>query len=937
MEWKAKWIWDSAEKNPRNSWVCFRKSFEVDETLEDAGLSLTADSRYVVYINGIMIGRGPVRGWPWEYYYDTYEIKDYLVEGSNTIAVLVTHYGVSNFQYIEGQAGFLGQIELNYGDRKEYIGTDNTWKTQIHHGYKRNSMRISCMQPWAEIYDARSFSSNWAAAEYCHSNWTYALELVDNGELPWKKLKPRDIPFLREEVVYPLRVQDLKEVKRKGCQVSFDLQPNFFKEERDSNPKGFLGYIATFIHVEKDVAGKICFPWSQWFSPYGDFKINGKQYSLEAGKREYNIELHKGENLFLMDVSTTAHGFFVHFNLKLEEQVKFTAPLYPEYEFVTIGPFEKMTKITIGEPTDTQLNMNNKEYTKLCSVSSVEELKEFSSWVKPVLPEHTCKDNVYTDVIYKDVAYKSSVSYDFQNMIIPNPEYTLIKDSKNDIEITIDFGKEITGFVEFDLEAAGGTIVDFYGVECIRKDGTIEHTENVHCTMRYVSRAGRQTYNSVIRRGFRYLVVTFRNITEPIKVYNIAAKLSTYPVAKIGSFESPDWELNKIWEISQYTTQLCMEDTYVDCPTYEQTYWVGDSRNEALINYYTFGAYGISRRCFNLVGTSLDRSPLPESQVPSGWQNVLTAWSLFWMSACREYYDYTGDMEFIEEIYPALHKSAEAFIKKVNDLGLLELQAWNMLDWAPMDTPEKGIITHQNAELVKALRDTAYVARLLHKEQEAEEMENWAKAVKEAINVHLWDEERQGYIDCIHDDGKKSKVISMQTNVMVYLCECSEGDRNEKIQKYLLDTPADFVKIGSPFMSFFYFEALTKVKSTEEMLKHIRKEWGGMIKEGASTCWETFPGFEKDRLSRSHCHAWSAAPGYFLGAYVLGVRPLSPGFKRVLIDPDLCDLEWASGSIPVPQGRIDIYCEKVMDKVRVKINGPEDIEYVLAEGIEIMG
>lgn len=35
-----------------------------------------------------------------------------------------------------------------------------------------------------------------------------------------------------------------------------------------------------------------------------------------------------------------------------------------------------------------------------------------------------------------------------------------------------------------------------------------------------------------------------------------------------------------IYEMSLYTTRLCMEDTYVDCPTYEQTYWVGDARNE---------------------------------------------------------------------------------------------------------------------------------------------------------------------------------------------------------------------------------------------------------------------------------------------------------------------------------------------------------------------
>jgi hypothetical protein len=44
-----------------------------------------------------------------------------------------------------------------------------------------------------------------------------------------------------------------------------------------------------------------------------------------------------------------------------------------------------------------------------------------------------------------------------------------------------------------------------------------------------------------------------------------------------------------------------MEDTFVDCPAYEQVFWVGDSRNEALVNYYVFGALDIVKRCLRLV------------------------------------------------------------------------------------------------------------------------------------------------------------------------------------------------------------------------------------------------------------------------------------------------------------------------------------------------
>lgn len=70
MEWKAKWIWDNGESRPGNHWLCYRKSFELQCPLDMADLYITADSRYVVFVNNCLIRAGPVRGWPSEQFYD---------------------------------------------------------------------------------------------------------------------------------------------------------------------------------------------------------------------------------------------------------------------------------------------------------------------------------------------------------------------------------------------------------------------------------------------------------------------------------------------------------------------------------------------------------------------------------------------------------------------------------------------------------------------------------------------------------------------------------------------------------------------------------------------------------------------------------------------------------------------------------------------------
>jgi len=99
---------------------------------------------------------------------------------------------------------------------------------------------------------------------------------------------------------------------------------------------------------------------------------------------------------------------------------------------------------------------------------------------------------------------------------------------------------------------------------------------------------------------------------------------------------------------------------------------------------------------------------------------------------------------------------------------------------------------------------------------------------------------------------------------------------------------------------------------TSDAIALIREQWNRMLEKGATTFWETFPGkvgsgdHGGDHWSRSLCHGWSAAPAYFLSTQVLDVAPLEPGYRRVRIAPQRCDLQWASGAVPTPHGLITV-------------------------------
>jgi hypothetical protein len=74
----------------------FRRVFEVGEVPARAPLRLSADSRYVLWVNGVEVGRGPIRSQPRRLRYDEYDIAEHLRPGRNVLAVLVTYYGHAN-------------------------------------------------------------------------------------------------------------------------------------------------------------------------------------------------------------------------------------------------------------------------------------------------------------------------------------------------------------------------------------------------------------------------------------------------------------------------------------------------------------------------------------------------------------------------------------------------------------------------------------------------------------------------------------------------------------------------------------------------------------------------------------------------------------------------------------------------------------------------
>ena len=67
-------------------------------------------------------------------------------------------------------------------------------------------------------------------------------------------------------------------------------------------------------------------------------------------------------------------------------------------------------------------------------------------------------------------------------------------------------------------------------------------------------------------------------------------------------------------------------------------------------------------------------------------------------------------------------------------------------------------------------------------------------------------------------------------------------------------------------MNTFYYDALLKVDPSYKtfVITDMRKKYGNMLKQGATTFWETEKGWEDFGGAGSLCHGWSAIPVYYL-------------------------------------------------------------------------
>ena len=140
-------------------------------------------------------------------------------------------------------------------------------------------------------------------------------------------------------------------------------------------------------------------------------------------------------------------------------------------------------------------------------------------------------------------------------------------------------------------------------------------------------------------------------------------------------------------------------------------------------------------------------------------------------------------------------------------------------------------------------------------------------------------------------------------------------------------------------MQYFY-EALEKMGREDVIMQSIYAAYLPMLADGATTVWETFPSSAYrpgDFPTRSHCHAWSAAPLHFLNRIILGVRPTGVGGAAFEISPRLYGVTWAEGVQATAAGPLRTAWKLVGTQLEVTVRAPLGTQVVFKDNPTLAG
>ncbi|MEA2707423.1 MAG: alpha-L-rhamnosidase [Phycisphaerales bacterium] len=489
----------------------------------------------------------------------------------------------------------------------------------------------------------------------------------------------------------------------------------------------------------------------------------------------------------------------------------------------------------------------------------------------------------------------------------------------------VDFGRDAFGWLQLEIDSPDAREVEIHLGEKSTADETVDRMPGG--TIRYVAtklflEPGRHSYRvqtpankrntsvAAIRVPEKFgVILPFRYVeilNSPVEIVaaNVRQQILIYPFDDHASrFASSDENLDAIWDFCKYSIKATTAfGIYVDGDR-ERIPYEADAYINQLAHYGVDREYALARHTHEYL--------LKNPTWPTEWKqhSVLMAHA-DWM--------YTGDVESIRRNYQVLKKEKTLLAHARAD-GLLDTSKLrDIVDWPAGERDGyvmSPVNTVVNAFHYRTLVLMSEMAAAIGEQQDAARFADESRRVLAAFNQKLYDEQQGVYVD--GEVGPAHEHASLHANLFALAFGLVPEQRKPQVIAFIKSRGMACSVYPAQFLLESFFESGEAEYALSLITSDGDRGWRNMLRAGSTITLEAWDIKFKPNLDWNH--AWGAAPANILPRYVLGVRPLEPGFAKMIIQPQLGPLTQVEGKVPTIRGPVRVKVDAAKRRMEVDI------------------
>lgn len=500
-------------------------------------------------------------------------------------------------------------------------------------------------------------------------------------------------------------------------------------------------------------------------------------------------------------------------------------------------------------------------------------------------------------------------------------------------DILIDFGQEVTGYVQFHVDAHAGQRVKIVHSEVLDKDGNFynENYRDAKAELVYICREGHNIYHPHLTfYGFRQIKLEqWPQPASTICPEQFCAIAVYSDIRKTGHICSSNAMLNQFFSNVFWGQRGNFLDIPTDCPQRnERLGFTGDAQMFCKAATYNFDVLRFFKKWLRDVVTDQEKagggvpniSPdiyREENKFSAGWADAITIipWQL---------YNMYGDREVLRECFLPMKKWVDHITAHTTTPNLWT-GCWHYGDWLALDAPS-GSYRGTSREDVIATAFYAHSTEILVKVGEVlgEDVQEYValqRRIVSAFQNHFPDLNTQTELALALHFGLASNPQKTALKLANKICEAGRMETGF---------------VGTPYLLHALSDSGHGELAYRLLLREDYPSWLYSVKKGATTVWEHWDGIMENgefwsKWMNSFNHYAYGAVIDWVYEKAAGISPEEPGFRRIKIEPLPTDqLSWLEASVDTKQGTVSSKWSHIEGKIRYDITLPADGEVIIA-------